>query len=158
MELVLLRHGQAQERGADIPDADRQLTKKGRYKMNKAALGLQRLLKGCSHVRIWTSPLSRARETAEIMAAALGTTEITEHMAIMTGDLEKLASGWKEYDDDVCLVVVGHEPYLSAWSSKICGGALSFKKGAAAGFTIDCRKGLEGKLRWFAQPGVLVRL
>lgn len=140
-----------------VPDAQRRLTEKGRDKMNKAARGLQKLLKGHSEIRIWTSPLPRARETAEIAAAALGIKEITEYKAIMEGNLEQLAQDWKDCSQESCLVIVGHEPFLSSWSSRICGVALPFKKGAAAGFNIDPRQGPEGRLRWFLQPGVLTR-
>ena len=68
MELYLVRHAIAEDR-ADAGDDERALTEAGRAKMIRATQGLRKL-----KVRpdlILTSPLRRARETAEILAQGL---------------------------------------------------------------------------------------
>ena len=69
-ELYLVRHGLAEERGDAWPDdAKRPLTDEGMSKMRKSVRGLARL--GVSVDVVLTSPLVRARQTAEIVAAGL---------------------------------------------------------------------------------------
>src|SRR5262245_56535456 len=68
-ELYLIRHGIAEERSDAWPDdAKRPLTDQGMSRMRKAARGLERL--GVSFDVVLTSPLVRARQTAEIVASA----------------------------------------------------------------------------------------
>lgn len=65
MELYLIRHGIAQEQSPDIPDGDRQLTKKGKDKTQRVAQRLQAI--GVEFDLILTSPLVRAQQTAQIL-------------------------------------------------------------------------------------------
>ena len=71
MNLYLMRHGIALTR--DDPsvahDAERPLTGKGVKRMRKAAKGLREL--AIRFDSILTSPLSRARQTADIVASTL---------------------------------------------------------------------------------------
>src|SRR5262245_29314051 len=68
-QLLLIRHGVAEERGPAWPDdAKRPLTEEGIERLQKSARGLERL-------DVWidiilTSPLVRARQTADIVASA----------------------------------------------------------------------------------------
>src|SRR5262245_21183379 len=65
MRLLIIRHAIAVPRGtADIPDDERPLTKRGRRRFRTAAAGLARVVKRPDFVL--SSPLPRARETAEI--------------------------------------------------------------------------------------------
>src|SRR5260370_34582850 len=69
-EIYLIRHGIAEERGDAWPDdAKRPLTEEGMARLRKAARGLTRA--GVSIDLMLTSPLVRARQTAEIIAAEL---------------------------------------------------------------------------------------
>ena len=72
MNIYLLRHGIAIDRDdpSSPTDADRPLTAKGLKRMRKAARGLRRL--NIPFDAIVTSPFTRARQTADIVAAALG--------------------------------------------------------------------------------------
>jgi phosphohistidine phosphatase, SixA len=69
MDLYLLRHAIAEERSNDGSDSARMLTPEGAEKMRIGARGLRRL--GVQLDRLLTSPLTRARETADIVGAAL---------------------------------------------------------------------------------------
>src|SRR5436309_9518738 len=69
-ELYLIRHGLAEERGDAWPDdSKRPLTEEGMSRLRKQARGLARL--GVTIDVMLTSPLVRARQTAEIIAAEL---------------------------------------------------------------------------------------
>jgi len=155
MELVLIRHGQAEERGSRIIDDERELTPKGRIRLKKAVVGLKRLLCENSRFIIISSPLPRALQTAEILADGLGIENLKKNECVSDGNLGSLVSGWDKLDECDCIILVGHEPHLSYWSELICGITLPFKKGAAACVTLNTLKPPSGVLRWFAQPGVL---
>src|ERR1051325_11585900 len=72
MELYVIRHAIAQQLGwkNDFTDEKRALTSEGRERMCEVARGLLRL--GVHLDLILTSPLVRAVETAEVIAATLG--------------------------------------------------------------------------------------
>ena len=67
-ELLLLRHGIAEERSPGRPDADRELTATGRIR-TRAVLDLAARL-GLKADRLLSSPLTRAWQTGEIALAA----------------------------------------------------------------------------------------
>ncbi len=156
MELILMRHGQAEEQGDHSNDQDRELTKEGKKKVLKTAKALKRYLPKYSHLYIWSSPLIRALQTATILAEILGKDDIDVFECIGSGDLETLATEWSKLDEDnICLIVVGHEPYLSNWSRQICGLSLPFKKGSSAGIKLLSTNHPSGKLQWFIQAEIL---
>ncbi|MBI2299964.1 MAG: histidine phosphatase family protein, partial [Armatimonadetes bacterium] len=65
LDIYLLRHGIAEEQGAGAPsDAARRLTAEGRDKCGEAARGIAALK--VRFDQVWTSPLVRARGTAEL--------------------------------------------------------------------------------------------
>ena len=69
-ELYLIRHALAEERSDAWPDdAKRPLTGDGMARMRKAVRGLARI--GLSVEVVLSSPLVRARQTAEIVASGL---------------------------------------------------------------------------------------
>ncbi|HYV98733.1 MAG TPA: phosphoglycerate mutase family protein, partial [Gemmatimonadaceae bacterium] len=72
MQLCLFRHGDAGDRAefakTGQPDDLRPLSEDGREEVMLAAQGLHELLGSCDLLA--TSPLTRARQTAEIIAGA----------------------------------------------------------------------------------------
>jgi probable phosphoglycerate mutase len=66
--ILLARHGEAEYETALVTDDGGSLTARGR----EQARALAERLRGERVARVWTSPLSRAVQTAEIAAAALG--------------------------------------------------------------------------------------
>ena len=70
LELYLIRHGVAEERGQDWPDdSKRPLTPDGILRLRKAARGLNAV--GVSFDQIVTSPLVRTRQTADVFSEEL---------------------------------------------------------------------------------------
>lgn len=134
--LFLVRHAIAEDRSATGADFDRALTNEGRKKMRRAAEGLERL--GVRPAALLTSPLVRARQTAEIVSAALGgpAPEVCDALAsgLDRGELTKLID---ERPPDEDLMLVGHEPdfgeLLAFWlTGSAKGFRTHFRKGAVA--------------------------
>lgn len=118
-ELLLLRHGIAEERGGSQPDDQRALTVAGRARTRLVLDRLRRLDLGCD--LLLTSPLLRARQTAALALEAGLAPELRDLDALApAGDArpaleELLATPWKR------LGLVGHEPDLSLLASRLLG-------------------------------------
>ena len=152
MELILVRHGQAEDSGTDGTDETRGLTLEGQKSLQKSMSGYCRLINSQKKYLIWSSPLIRARQTADLFAQVLHVKKICQCDFIATGDFDAFINTLEDVAEDTCLILVGHEPYLSSWSQQICGISLPFKKGAAAALKMDLKSVPEGELLWFAQP------
>jgi phosphohistidine phosphatase len=155
MKLILFRHGQAEELGTHANDAERELTAKGRDRLRRGADGLKFMLRDFSAIKIWSSPLIRACQTARIIADVLNIEKIEEFDALATGNMDAFQQKILTLPYGACLIAVGHDPYLGMWSKEICDVHLSFKKGAAAAIDVSSTNPLAGELCWFAQPQIL---
>jgi phosphohistidine phosphatase len=140
MDLYILRHGLAGSREEWTgPDAERPLTSKGRSRSRAAARGLARL--GVAPDVILTSALVRAAETARLTAAALHA-PVDEVQALEPGKLEKgYRSLLQSYAEAASVMLVGHEPDLSALIGTLIAGPnqarIELKKGACARLSLD---------------------
>ena len=157
MKLLLIRHGVAEERGPRYPDDSlRPLTVQGKERMAAACRGIEVLARP---VRILTSPFTRARQTAEIVAEHFSA-PVEEIEALCVGDDEQLfeAIAW---GGESIVAAIGHEPLLSMTLSNLLTGdglvaRTLFKKGAAA--LVECGlapRPASGTLEWLVQPGAL---
>lgn len=155
-QLVFLRHGIAESRSMTGRNDIRGLTENGRRKINRIAPGLQKLLDPSVSWKIMTSPLPRAAQTAALLAAKLKCT-IAPVTALAEGDWPFVVRELTGLSADEGVILVGHQPFLGEWSEIMSGFSLPFKKGAAAGYRIGGING-EASLRWFLQPGELIRL
>jgi phosphohistidine phosphatase len=166
MNLYLLRHGLAVER--TIPefklDSDRPLTPDGRKKLKR--LGAVLAHAEISFDLILTSPYVRARQTAEIMANALGSekrVEISGHLAPgnhLKGLVEDLKRRTQPLND---VLLVGHEPDLSRTTSILVTGKpglpLEFKKGGLCKLEIaTLLHGPCAALQWLVTPRLYAAL
>lgn len=122
----MLRHGDAED-GAGKPDAERELTEKGRRQSRDAGLALKAL--GVELDACLSSPKVRARQTAELACEALGVDpEIEERLAGGDFDPYELAAARGE------VMLVGHEPDFSRATAMATGSRVKFKKGGIAVF------------------------
>ena len=154
MRLFLLRHGIAETTSKSLRDFDRALTAEGRAELEQIARGLHRL-----KVRpdpILTSPLVRARQTAEAVAPVLGgTLEIVEDLSAGAAfeDFQRLL---RRYRGAQALMLVGHEPDFSQAAAALVGaapGALVLKKAGLIRVDLDGAPELgRGRLRWLLTP------
>src|ERR1700733_2653754 len=109
-ELYIVRHGIAVDPGTPgIPDDERPLTPKGEKRMRQIARGLRML--NLKLDRIITSPLPRARATAEIIADALDARKILETTNVLqTGSSAATVERWLRERTEQRLMIVGHNP------------------------------------------------
>lgn len=159
MIAYLVRHGVAHpDRGGG--DFDRALTDEGIHRMRRIAAGLRQTMK-VRPAAIWSSPLKRTVQTAELICEAL---ELPDLMLCdwlaPDGDPEAHSTALRSMPEAV--VLVGHQPGLGALASRMLTGTadsafLPFKKGAAACIQ---RSGsdLHGQLQWFMTPAQLARI
>src|SRR5712691_710324 len=160
MNLYVLRHGLAVEHGAPgyARDADRPLTPKGKRKLEQIADAMDAM--ALSFGLILSSPYTRARQTAEIVADTLHARKKLEYSEdlVPDGSFKKLIEGLndlKSRPEDVLLV--GHEPYLSGLISLLVSGDSDFsvvmKKGGLCKLFIESLKhGRCAALEWLLTP------
>jgi phosphohistidine phosphatase len=160
MELYLLRHGLAVERGTAgyEDDSRRPLTAKGKRKMERIARGMKS--NGLSFDLILSSPFVRARQTAEMVARAFKATrrlKFSDHLS-PDGELEDLIHDLKRlYQRPKSVLLVGHEPYLSHLMTTLLAGKpvfdVNFKKGGLCLLTAgSLRQGPCATLEWLLTP------
>ena len=157
-ELHLIRHGLAEERGDAWPDDNkRPLTADGIASMRKEGRGLARL--GVALDVILSSPLVRARQTAELVAAALDPRPslITVDSLAPDGTYAAIINDLEKHARKTNIALVGHEP-IGELASRLIGSrhALEFKKGAVCRIDLDgIPPAGPGKLRWMLTPKIL---
>jgi phosphohistidine phosphatase len=112
MKVYLVRHGHAVDGDDHLPDADRYLSAKGRHAVLQVGRALQ--AEGVELSALWTSPLVRAVQTAEILANQLNYAHVIEAVPALSpmGDIELMAHLLSLQKNAVA--VVGHEPSISA--------------------------------------------
>jgi phosphohistidine phosphatase len=163
IQVYLIRHGIAADPAAYEGDYERPLTVKGRAKTKAVARHLKAL--NLAFDDILTSPLVRARQTAEILLKAnlsphLTVSETLAPMGSFATWLEWLAT-WREGHNGV-LALVGHEPDLSQWAELLIlgevQGVIQLKKAGIIGIEIpNGRDPLgNGILFWLTPPRFLV--
>lgn len=159
LELYLIRHGIAAERGAEYPDdSKRPLTGRGASSFRRAAKALNTL--GVRIDVIITSPLVRCRQTAEILAATLSSkpTVTASDALAPAGTPAAVIQEIIRHARGDRVALVGHEPNVGELAARLMAsrGPIPFKKGAICrmDFTVLPPKGV-GELRWFLPPRVL---
>src|SRR5439155_18378543 len=125
MNLYFLRHAIAAERGTSgHKDENRPLTKDGIRKMKEGAKGIRSL--GLKFDRILTSPLLRARQTADIVCKEFGQeAEVWQSLDPSEDPRQIIAALRKSNARD--LLLVGHEPHLSQFISFLISGSLDMQ-------------------------------
>ena len=165
MILYLMRHGTAVnvgERGVRT-DAHRMLSEEGVDKTRAVAHGLKRIM-GDELKRLVSSPLVRARETAEIVAGILGGGIGVETADELSGGADPLeVVAWLRRQPAVPTLLVGHMPDLGALASCLTSGAartqIDFKKAGVARIVFEHHVTAgHGALEWLLTPGQLRQL
>ena len=161
-ELYLVRHGVAEERGDAWPDdAKRPLTEEGMSRVRKAARGLSRL--GVVFDIVLTSPLVRARQTAEIVAGGLAPRPSLVNIDALAPDsgYAALITELEKHARKPRIALVGHEPDIGELGARLVGSrrSIEFKKGAICRSDVDeIPPNGPGQLRWFLTPKILLSL
>ena len=158
-ELYLVRHAIAAERGDDWPDdTKRPLTADGVSRFREVVEGI--VWFGVGIDEISSSPLVRARQTADLLAAGLDPRppvrtldelapghEVSEVLAELATRIKRRR-----------VALVGHEPDLGELAAALIGAqrALPFRKGGICRIDVDrIDRAATGSLIWFLPPKVL---
>lgn len=161
-ELYLVRHAIAAERGDEWPDdSKRPLTVRGISRFKDVVRGLHRL--DVTIDEIFSSPLVRTSQTADLLAAGLGRKPVVKVLDALapghapTAVLTQLAKAARR----TRIALVGHEPGLGELAAQLIGAqrALLFRKGGVARIdtgALNSRR--PGSLIWFLPPKVLREL
>lgn len=163
---LIIRHAIAEERESFAhtgrPDGERPLTGAGRRRMEAGARGLARVVPEVA--RVLTSPWTRARETAEIVAGAYDEAPLATSPLLLPGADPQELLAWVFGEAHPGLsALVGHEPHLSEWIGWAATGEprslVDMKKGGA------CLLEFPGEpapgtavIRWLLPPKLLRRL
>ncbi|HEY1788732.1 MAG TPA: phosphohistidine phosphatase SixA [Verrucomicrobiae bacterium] len=163
MNIFILRHGIAVERGTEgfERDSERPLTGKGKSQLRRSAGAMKRMK--LRFDLVLSSPYKRARQTAEIVAEELklkkrvrlsDTLKSENDPETMIAEIAKL----KPVPEN--LLLVGHEPYLSHLISLLVSGdgnlAIDFKKGGLCKLEMEKSGGARNaQLSWLLTPRVM---
>jgi phosphohistidine phosphatase len=149
-QLWLLRHAEAEPHGMR-PDSERRLTERGEQQARGAGVALQRL--GVRFEAVLFSPKLRAKQTAELAAAAWGKVArslLREHEPLASGfDAARALEALGSVSADGRLLLVGHEPDFSRLAGELTGGRVDLKKGGLAALRLD---GATGELLILMRP------
>ncbi|HEY3886297.1 MAG TPA: phosphohistidine phosphatase SixA [Vicinamibacterales bacterium] len=161
LELFLIRHGLAGERGREYPDdAKRPLTPAGVAKLRKEARALEDI--GVVFDEIICSPLVRARQTADVFAEMKNKPAVVQSDALApSGTPAAVIQELMKHLRKGKLALVGHEPNLGELAAHLLGAhnPFEFKKGGVCriDFDVPPAKGA-GLLRWLVTPKILRKL
>lgn len=136
LSLLLLRHAEA-ERGGGVPDEDRPLTKEGRRDAERLGGLLGR--DGRVPDVIISSPARRAAETATLVAGSMGFGgTVDTEPALYGGGVAAIGAVVKSLSSDVsCVLVVAHDPAISACVERLTGVRARLPAGALAELAIE---------------------
>ena len=159
MEIYILRHGIAVERG--MPgykrDSDRPLTKEGEEKLHQIAQAM--LAMDLKFDLILSSPYVRAAKTAQIVASELDEEVTFTEFLEPEGNMLALV-GHINDEKPQRVLLVGHEPDLSRFISLLTTGgtaaAIELKKGVLCRMTTEkLTFGKCATLNWLPTPKLL---
>ena len=134
MELILLRHGEAE---FSSPDSARQLTANGKQQVIKMAKTYRQNINGIELVL--TSPLKRALETTQLF---MGNAEIACDVLIVDFLLPDSSVNLVEQQiqtfDNKKILMVGHLPLLDYWIDYLTGNnSVTMATASLASLTMD---------------------
>ena len=158
-ELYFVRHGLAEERGDAWPDdTKRPLTEEGMSRLRKAVKGLARI--GVTIDVVLTSPLVRARQTADIVAGGLDPRPSIVNVDSLApaGSYAAVLADLEKHSRKCRLALVGHEPMMGELAARLVGSRhpIEFKKGGVCRIDVDnLPPAGPGALRWMVTPKIL---
>jgi phosphohistidine phosphatase len=163
MDLFFMRHAAAEPREGYAHDHQRPLTAPGREQQRRVAQALCPILQPLHH--LLSSPLVRARQTADIVAEALAFPGPIEETAVLGADctVGALVDLLQGYPPQARLLCVGHEPDMSRLSAVFLDGAsrsaMAFQPGALIGLSFAGHPAPgRGTLRLFLRPAEVLAL
>jgi phosphohistidine phosphatase len=160
MKFYLVRHATASDVAAS--DAERELTREGRDEARIVGKALANL--GVKPARILSSPLVRARQTAEIAAKALGFSGEVESLNELANSAStaSLLKALKSHASGGEILLVGHMPSLAEHLAALVGArspqSLPLGKAGVACIELEQLRAGAGQLRWLMRQRQLRHL
>jgi len=158
MDIYFLRHASAGEYDPSRNDDQRPIDKTGEKQSHDVGRALAML--GPDLDAIISSPLTRALQTAEIVAAELGyQDEVVTNLALRPeAGYEEFESLLAKHDKKKAILLVGHNPSMTEFLVRMLSGCeasafIDFKKGAVAKVEKDGRQ--PAVLKWCLTPKVV---
>ncbi|MGE0868947.1 MAG: histidine phosphatase family protein [Kofleriaceae bacterium] len=142
MQVYLIRHAEAVDETVSRRDPVRNLSLHGRDQAR--ALGDRLRWHDCTPTHVWTSPLVRTVQTAELIEASVACGVAVEAMPQLApeGSPREVVAALRALPADARVFVVGHEPSLSSIGELLTGGELE-ALGKAHAVRID-----DAEVRW----------
>ncbi len=170
IQLVFIRHAVALDREefqkkTKLDDAFRPLTAKGRGRLEKMALIMKRRWVKDFDMII-SSPYTRARQSAEVVAQIYHDKKVTESSELVPQSPPQAFVKWMKSQNfrGQNFAIVGHEPNLSLLVTYLLAGNeyafLEFKKSGILCLEVDMLKSLgpsSAQLQWFVAPKMLLK-
>jgi phosphohistidine phosphatase len=156
MHVLLVRHGEAVDTRSAPTDRDRWLTNSGRRAV--AALGTALAELDLRYSLVYTSPLVRAVQTAEILAATHpafhGPIEVHPALSSEQGTIVEALAPLEQAGQDDLVVLVTHMPKIGALAGHLCrlSSFPSFRTASACLVVVE--EGV-GRLQWMLDPDTL---
>lgn len=147
MEIIFMRHGDAENKIGLVRDFDRKLTQRGIAAIERWMPELKVQVADTDHLHIWSSPAKRALQSAQILAQALDI-EVETRDFIYDQSQQAFLDAIYELQDEDRIIVVGHQPSLSEWAEVISGMSYPFKKGDMIAFRKADKKDLRFRFHW----------
>jgi phosphohistidine phosphatase len=158
MRLFLVRHGIAVDHlgGGITRDSERTLTEEGTVEMKQVAKALTKINNKKPDL-ILSSPLVRARQTAEIIAEAYNMEVTLTDSLAPAGSQSVIFKAINRHPGVNQVYLVGHEPDIGMLANKLLWAGveceLPFKKGAVMRIDVaDMPPTMPGVLKWYMPP------
>ena len=167
--LVLMRHGKAKAIEEGQTDFERELTEAGKRSLSATLVDQLVQMDGVpAPIEVWSSPATRAVQTALLLVAALKKRGVKVSNEVIMAD-----SAWEQDGpkllDDICdspaetVIVVGHNPLIEDLTAELTGARIPFATGGIAAIRLNRAEAGESqesqltgnetsnRLLWFAQ-------
>jgi len=157
MILYVMRHAEAVEGSDKLQDEWRYLTEKGRSAAEKVSSKIAKY--GPKPRLTITSPLTRAVQTAEIVAekACRKNVVVASELLLPDADIAELVTHLKGCSGAARVMLLGHEPQLGSLVATLLGredGSISLKKGGCVALEFDPDKDVKpAGFVWYLVPG-----
>ncbi len=118
-DVFLIRHAEAVSASLELRDSQRHLTAHGRAQAR--ALGDRLRWHDCEPTHIWTSPLVRAVQTAELVANMVNARCVIEAQAALSPESEagSIISALELLPEHSIVMLFGHQPTITQIASGI---------------------------------------
>ncbi len=135
MHVLVIRHGEASDPDG-LSDASRYLTLRGRHVSRAMAEALRE--RNLAPTHIYTSPLTRAVQTAEILAHSIGFAgPVLVHEELVPGvGLVHSLSMLEHHGGDDIVALVSHEPLVRAMAGHLSGFGPAFPPFRTSGVAV----------------------